>query len=70
MTPDEVVRRIAVIQAEAADYDCEDEVAHACEDALYRDVLSAIAENRCSDAAECARLALTTQAINFNRWYA
>jgi hypothetical protein len=68
MTPDEVLRRISVIQA--ADDDHDDERAHAREDELYRDVLSAIAEGRCGDPAECARLALTTQEINFNRWCA
>jgi hypothetical protein len=68
MTPDEVAQRIVAIKRYSDDGDDAD--AHVREDLLYRDLLSAIAEGRCSDPAECARLALTTQAIDFARWCA
>ena len=37
---------------------------------LYRAVLEAIAEGRCGTPAACASAALTTQQMNFSRWYA
>jgi len=61
-----VFERIAEIEAEQGD----DEAQHAAEDSLYRAVLEAIAEGRCGTPAACASAALTTQQMNFSRWYA
>jgi phosphate uptake regulator len=59
-----VVDRIEAIRAMASD----DEMAHGEEDSLYEDILRAIAEGTCENPQECARLALTTQDIEFHRW--
>jgi hypothetical protein len=48
----------------------DDEAAHTLEDALWYDVLLAIAAGECSDPTECARMALTTREIDFARWCA
>lgn len=56
----EAIRRIAG----------DNEAAHAEEDDLHREVLSAIAHGTCESPVECARLALTTCEIDFERWYA
>ena len=47
-----------------------DEEAHSMEKELWGAVLSAIAEDRCDDPKECARLARTSSEIEFSRWYA
>ena len=66
MTIDEVKNYIAQIKACQHD----DEVAHSKEDALRADVLAAIADGTCEDPRECARLALTTDDLDFCRWCA
>lgn len=43
---------------------------HGREDAIHRDVLLAIAEGRCADPAACAREALRTTHLLFDRWCA
>lgn len=68
LTPDAIRDRLAEIKAISGD----PEAAHVREDQLREDVLRAIAtgEVRRKDAAEMARLALTTDDISFDRWYA
>lgn len=65
MTLAEIERRIADIEAMRAD----DESAHSAEDDLRADVLRAIADGA-ADAAAMAKLALTTDRIEFARWCA
>lgn len=65
MTPEEVIKRVADIAEAAGD----DERAHILEDELWRDVLQAIINNK-THAQEMARIALSTQAIQFSRWCA
>ena len=48
----------------------DDEAAHSREDEIHYEVLLAIAEDRCEDSVECARLATTTVHIEFSRWCA
>ncbi len=66
LTPDAVRSQVDAISGIAGD----EETAHVREDELHVDVLSAIADGRCTDVAACARLALTTLDIDFDRWYA
>lgn len=63
----QVAERVAQIRAMAGD----DEAAHCAEDALYGEVLAAIASDGCTDdVREVAAAALKTQDIEFSRWYA
>ena len=48
----------------------DDEIAHEFEDSLYYDVLRSISTGECEDPKECARLAVTTRNISFDRWCA
>ncbi len=48
----------------------DDEVAHSREDKLHQAVLSYIAEGKIVDPMLCAKLALTSQNIEFARWCA
>ena len=66
MTVDEVVKRVEEIRHCAGD----DEVAHSMEDALHGDVLQAIADGHCDKPDECAKAALMTEKIAFERWCA
>lgn len=66
MTLQDVERALAEIREHVYD----DECAHGQEDALYRAVLQAIADGTCESPADCARLALTSQAEDFERWCA
>lgn len=66
MRLDSVVDRVERIRASVGD----DERAHSMEDALYTDLLRAIAAGLCEDPAACAKAALTTQTFGFARWYA
>lgn len=66
MTPDDVTKEVERIRSAADD----PETAHALEDKLCARVLIAIADGTCVDAAECARIALTTGEIDFPRWFA
>lgn len=43
------------------------EVAHIAEDQLFADVLAAIADGTCDDPKACARAALTSVGIQFER---
>jgi hypothetical protein len=65
ITLESVRRRLKEIRAAAGD----DERAHSMEDALYRDVLQAIAKGHI-DGSRLARLALNARRINFARWCA
>lgn len=67
MTAQGVSNALGKIRALALD---DDESAHIAEDLLYAEVLQSIAEGSCENAAECARLALTSEMIEFSRWYA
>jgi hypothetical protein len=49
-------------------HDCE--AAHGLEDSLHQSVLQAIANGQAEDPAECAREALKTRGLDFDRWYA
>ena len=66
MTPKHVVNQLKYIRRIAND----DEAAHAAEDSLHKDVLKAISEGTASDPKLCARFALLTANIDFNRWCA
>ena len=66
MTPDSVREAVRDINEMADD----PEIAHSREDTLYRELLQAIAANVADDAQECARIALTSQDIDFPRWMA
>ncbi len=63
LTKNEVIARVTAIRAMKSD----DEAAHAAEDALYRDVLKAIAEGDAEEPAGVARIALSSQRIKFKR---
>jgi len=63
MTPDEVYARIAAIDTN------DDEAAHGTEDAIRDAVLRAIAEGS-ADARALAEAALTTDDLDFHRWFA
>lgn len=66
MTIKEVEDAVAFLASIAGD----DEAAHSDEDALHRDVLTAIADGTAENPKEMARLALTTTHIEFERWMA
>jgi hypothetical protein len=66
LSPDLVLARVNEIRDIAGD----GEVAHSKEDDLWRDVLRAIAEGTVVSGSECARVALLTQDIEFERWCA
>lgn len=71
LTLREIRHRIVDIRRLAKEAD--NERAHVEEDRLHRDVLEAIAGgefDELAEAAEVARLALWTQRIRFERWYA
>ena len=61
-----VSHQLEEIRAVASD----DEQAHSLEDELHRAVLGAIADGSCVDPVACARLALTSKNIEFERWCA
>lgn len=64
MTPEDVCKRVVAI-AQMVD---DPEAAHSEEDTLYQDVLRAIGSGECSDPAYCARVALDTLSLEFERW--
>ena len=66
MTIDEVRKTILEINEVRRD----DERAHSREDDLHTDVLRAISAGTAENPREMARLALTTEAIEFHRWCA
>ncbi len=63
LTKSEVIARVTAIRGLKSD----DEAAHAAEDNLYRDVLTAIAGGDAEEPAGVARIALGTQRIKFKR---
>lgn len=65
MTKEEALERVENIRGMTYD----PETAHIAEDNFRADVLEAIA-NGSPDAAELARIALSTDDIGFARWYA
>jgi hypothetical protein len=66
MTAATVRERLAKIRQLAVD----PEAAHSAEDDLYTDLLRAIANGKCEDPAKCAKLALTSRKLRFDRWCA
>lgn len=66
MTPAQVDTWVNDIRILASDA----EAAHKSEDDLYLALLTAIAEGRCKDPAECARVAIQSKNIAFHRWCA
>jgi len=64
LTVEEVLSEVERIRSIARD----DEVAHSFEDGLHQRVLLAISTGTCADPAGCARAALTTRDIDFDRW--
>jgi hypothetical protein len=66
MTLDTIAHRLATIRDKASG---DPEVAHALEDALWRDVLVAISEGH-ETPATLAAAALLSQEIEFERFYA
>ncbi|QDP58768.1 MAG: hypothetical protein GOVbin1573_55 [Prokaryotic dsDNA virus sp.] len=66
MCPDDVLARLDEIRRSIGD----PEGAHSLEDKLRGDLLRAIATEHCSDPMECARLAMTSDALDFPRWCA
>ena len=67
MTPGDVRKRVKAIRAISHKI-AGDEDAHIAEDALHHDVLQAIADNTAINPSECAREALKTKNIDFQRW--
>jgi hypothetical protein len=66
MTPDWIKGRVRDIEAMSGD----DEAAHSKEDSLWEAVLQAIANGETADPAACAKAALETKSIRFERWRA
>lgn len=64
MSPAIVEERLRAIHEARND----DELAHGLEDCLYFGVLKAIADSECEDPVECARLAIKSKDIDFERW--
>jgi hypothetical protein len=67
MTLEDIETTLADIREKADEYD--DEAAHGLEKYLYKTVLRAIASN-VPNAAKLAKLALTAEDIEFERWFA
>jgi hypothetical protein len=63
VTLKEIQERINHIREISGD----DELAHSHEDALYYEVLQAIANSQCADPAAAAKLVITTWEIKFAR---
>jgi hypothetical protein len=66
VTPADVRARVEDIARDLGDT----EVDHADEDLLYFDLLTAIATGNCTDPQQCAVIALETQNLIKDRWYA
>jgi hypothetical protein len=66
MNEHDVVERVALIRQAQDD----DEMAHSMEDALYEDILRAIAAGTAENVAEMAKEALKTKDVAFARWCA
>jgi hypothetical protein len=66
MRPETVREKVEEIRKAAHD----PEAAHSLEDALYAEILAAIASGGCTRPEECAAEALKTQEIEFERWTA
>lgn len=66
MNIDDVYRRAEEVRESAGD----PEAAHALEDSLHLDVLTAIAEMRAEDPVAMARHAIRTSDFDFPRWCA
>jgi hypothetical protein len=68
MTPEDVRKLVQKIKEEVDEGD--DEMLHVKEDALYQEVLEAIADGSAENPSECARIALETSKFDFARWCA
>lgn len=69
MTRQEIAAMVGDIELEYLASD-DDQRAHSEQDKLWVLVLSAIAEGKCLNPAECAREALKVMELDFRRWYA
>jgi hypothetical protein len=65
VTPEQVCERVAAVAARMDDA----EGAHLAEDAIYTDVLRAIADGH-ADPAALAVEALKAEELDYGRWYA
>ena len=66
MTLQEVHDRVEFIKRVAGD----DEAAHVAEDQLHEDFIAWVHASGAVELAEMARVVLTTQDVEFSRWYA
>jgi hypothetical protein len=64
MTLDEIRTRVSQLSS------FDSEVAHSSEDALYVDVLKALADGSLESPQEAARICLQSQELPFDRWCA
>ncbi len=70
MTPEEVSVRVESMLEEINSAGFDEEESHKKEDALYKEVLRAIAAGDCEDPKCCALAALKLSSSDHTRWYA
>jgi len=66
MTEKEIRQRVEEIR----DMQCNSEGAHFAEDSLHRDFITYVAESFTGSLSTKARIVLSSQDIEFSRWYA
>jgi hypothetical protein len=66
LMPEDVKKMVAELKEIVGD----DECAHGMEDTIHQTVLEEIAKGECMSPGECAREALKTKELDFNRWCA
>lgn len=66
LTPEKVKEMVEDLKQIIGD----DESAHAREDEIHQQTLEAISQGECFSPWECAKEALKTKEIDFNRWCA
>jgi hypothetical protein len=66
LTLEHVLKMLEDVYASAGD----NEAAHGLEDRMHQTVLRAIADGKCEEPREAARIALKSQEISFARWCA
>jgi len=65
MNKEEVIELIKKVK----EHEDDTEEAHCLADSAYISVLEAIAEGTCDEPQICAKLILTIEDMDFNRWY-
>ena len=65
LTVEDIKQQIAVIKQQIANNDYE--LAHVLEDALHQRVLHSIANDKADNSKACAKMALSTRRLKFNR---